>query len=359
MIYPGLSRSGYLRRRQGLGPAIVTYHGVLPAGYRGIDSTLDGSLISAETLRRQIRLLQRDYQVISPDRFREWCEGKRDAPPRAVLLTCDDGLQNVLTDMLPVLQECSVQCLFFVTGGSLHDARSVLWYEELYLMLLSAPQGCSFTIPELGLPVAVSTSQSMRGQWWELVKQMSRYDRDTRQQLLEEIRIQLGLADIWMTKYLSDAGLRRFGLLTPLQVRGLMNAGMTIGAHTLSHPMLSLTPEEAAHDEISQNLEQISHLLGRQVWAFAYPFGDSASVSARELRLAEQAGFSCAFMNGAGGFGAEMPRFALPRVHVTAEMSLAEFEAHVSGFYRDLRRRFAGRDENLAISVQGAENGCQ
>jgi hypothetical protein len=37
-----------------------------------------------------------------------------------------------------------------------------------------------------------------------------------------------------------------------------------------------------------------------------------------------------------------LPRFALPRVHVTAEMSLSEFEAHVSGFHRDFRSRLSG-----------------
>ena len=48
--------------------------------------------------------------------------------------------------------------------------------------------------------------------------------------------------------------------------------------------------------------------------------------------MAERAGFSCAFLNGGGGLGAPMPRFALPRVHVTGAMNLGEFEAHVSGF---------------------------
>lgn len=68
----------------------------------------------------------------------------------------------------------------------------------------------------------------------------------------------------------------------------------------------------------------------------------------------EQAGFRCAFMNAGGGFGAKIAgakinRFALPRVHVTAEMSLAEFEAHISGFYRSLRKRLIGGDELEAV----------
>jgi len=39
-----------------------------------------------------------------------------------------------------------------------------------------------------------------------------------------------------------------------------------------------------------------------------------------------------------GGFGAKIERFAVPRVHVTVDMSLSEFEAHVTGFYASLRK---------------------
>jgi hypothetical protein len=38
-------------------------------------------------------------------------------------------------------------------------------------------------------------------------------------------------------------------------------------------------------------------------------------------------------------------RFAVPRVHVTADMSLFEFEAHISGFYRSLRKKLLGGEE--------------
>lgn len=81
------------------------------------------------------------------------------------------------------------------------------------------------------------------------------------------------------------------------------------------------------------------------MWALGYPFGNAATVTGRDLRLAEQAGFRRAFMNAGGGFGAKINRFALPCVHVTADMSLAEFEAHISGFYRSLRKKLLGGDE--------------
>ena len=269
-------------------------------------------------------------------------------PPRAVLLTCDDGLQNTLTDMLPVLHECGVSCLFFVTGGSTEETSSMLWYEELYLMFLAAPENFAFELPEMALTVEVNPSRSKRDLWWTLVNRLSRYDRDTRRGVLGKVRIGLGLSESWKSKYAGDsAGARRFAILTRRQLQELSAGGMSIGAHTVSHPRLSQTSDDIAREEITQSRARLERLLERPVWALAYPFGDPGSVTAREVRMAEEAGFSCAFMNVAGGFGAETPRFAIPRVHVTGEMSLPEFEAHVSGFYRSLRRRFSGPEQNM------------
>ena len=117
---------------------------------------------------------------------------------------------------------------------------------------------------------------------------------------------------------------------------------MTIGAHTLSHPMLSQQPPERAYAEISESRVRLEAALQKPVWAFAYPFGDPPSVTPQVLAMPEKAGYEAAFMNFGGGLGAELPPFALPRVHVTAGMSLGEFEAHVSGFYLRLQKR-AGR----------------
>ena len=341
VLYPGLAGSGYLRRRRGAGPAIVTYHGVLPPGYQPMDPALDGSLVTPEALRQQLRLLQAHYHVISPEQFLQWCAAKQDLPPRSVLLTCDDGLHNTLTDMLPILLEAGLSCLFFVTGASLSDAASMLWYEELYLMFLAAPQTLSLELSPIGVQAQAAGQREKRALWVNLVKELSMCDAATRQALTEQIRIQLRLAADWSAPYRDASGRgRRFLMLNLPELQQLAASGMSIGAHTLSHPMLSQAPPDVAWSEISESRRQLEQHLGRPVWALAYPFGDAGSVTQRELDMAAQAGFTCAFLNLDGGLGADTPRFALRRVHVTADMSLAEFEAHVSGFYRSLRERF-------------------
>jgi peptidoglycan/xylan/chitin deacetylase (PgdA/CDA1 family) len=341
VVYPCLAGAGYLHRRIGRGDfCVITYHGVLPHGYRVSDTALDGGLISADMLRSQLRLLKSRYNVISPEQWLAWCENRDELPPRAILLTCDDGLQNSLTDMLPILHEEGLPCLFFVTGASLEEHSQMLWYEELYLMLLKAADWkLVFKIIPMPANFDSGSTDPRREFWWTLVQKLSPCDYSSRRKFMNFARLALQLTDNWSAEYLEEtAASRRFLLIGSSELKQLAAAGMSIGAHTLSHPMLSQLSDELAWKEISDCQQLLEKTLGKQVWALAYPFGDSSSVSPREAEMAKRAGYKCAFLNVGGGFGARRSLYSVPRVHVTADMAISEFQAHVSGFYQRLRR---------------------
>ena len=96
--------------------------------------------------------------------------------------------------------------------------------------------------------------------------------------------------------------------------------------------------DEEAQREIHESKSELERALGRPVWAFAYPFGNPATMGERELQLAQEAGFACAFLNVEyWGAGPTNP-FALPRIHVTANTTLPEFAAHLSGLHTLLQR---------------------
>lgn len=352
VVYPGLARSGVLNRRNGAGTVIITYHGVVPRGYPGIDRNLDGNLVTADSFRSQLKLLRERYHVISPGQFLQSQKSGQELPPRSVLLTCDDGLRNTQTEMVPILQEFGMKCLFFVTGASISGSPVMLWHEELHLMLLSPAGSYLLRLPEIGVHASAANTPERHALCWRLVKSLSGLDAQTRRGLMNEIRGQLGLSDDWSAKYLHDPFFNcRFRVLDQAGLRELQSAGMTIGAHTISHSMLSQLSSEAAWKEISESRCRIEQAVGQPVWGLAYPFGYPRSVTRRDQRMAEAAGFTCAFLNAGGGLGAAGSRFAFPRVHVSAEMSLAEVEAHVSGFYIAMRRRFLRETSDAALEV--------
>src|SRR5579862_2742652 len=231
VLYPSLSVAGIFRGISSPGLAVVTYHGVRPPGYQPVDAAFDGNLVSADVLRQQLRLLKAHYRVISPDDVLGWIERQRELPLRAVLLTCDDGLLNCLTDMLPVLQEEGVKCLFFVTGASTAESRSTLWYEELFLLLLRARAG-AFEISSEGIAIqgVLGSREERRALWWDAVRRLSPVNEESRTSFLGALRVHFGVELLASTFEKNPVSCRRFGLLTSAEVRELAAAGMTIGA---------------------------------------------------------------------------------------------------------------------------------
>jgi peptidoglycan/xylan/chitin deacetylase (PgdA/CDA1 family) len=343
-VYPALHRIGWLDRVKPLaGYTIVNYHGVIPADHSGGEAFLDGNLVRPEVFRQHLQFLKSHYQVIHPEDFRAWVEHGTQLAPRAVLVTCDDGLVNTLTDMLPVLQGEGVSCLFFVTGASCGTKPGMLWYEELYHLMRATP----LTGSDLELPreegAESHSGKSFQAQWWTIVRRASRLDARTRADWMGAVRSHCGAAQVFRSEPHSGRhSERRWRLLSVGELKQLAEAGMSIGAHTMSHPVLSLCSEEEALREIRESKIDIERALGRPVWALAYPFGNSSTMGEREMRLAREAGFACAFLN-VEYWGADRSNlFALPRTHVTVDMTLPEFAAHLSGLHARLRMAVGG-----------------
>lgn len=337
-LYPGMSNLGMFRKSSLSGNCcVVTYHGVLPRAYESKDAALDGSLVSAASLRAQLSLLKSYYHVLHPDEFRAFLRNEAELPPRSVLLTCDDGLQNVLSEMLPVLQEAGVSCLFFLTGASTNDQPSILWYEELYLAMRAASG--ILEIPELSLSADLRLTERRRETWWAWVQELSKYSFEVRRKAVRDVAHQTGFSKGNATARSGASG-QRFLLLTREGVRDLVLAGMTVGSHTMSHPYLAKTSDVEAWSELQESRAALAAITGQEIWAMAYPFGDPFSAAVREFEFAQRAGYECAFLNYGGGFHSSPNKFAIPRVHVTADMTLGEFEAHLSGFHEMLKQRF-------------------
>lgn len=76
------------------------------------------------------------------------------------------------------------------------------------------------------------------------------------------------------------------------QIDEMRSAGMTIGAHTVTHPNLALLDEPKALEELRVSKEILEGRLGGRILCVAYPFGKPrVHVSARTTALASEAGY--------------------------------------------------------------------
>ena len=102
--------------------------------------------------------------------------------------------------------------------------------------------------------------------------------------------------------------------MTGDEVRALVADGLvTIGAHTVTHPVLSELDPAACQQEIMQSKLDCEALIGAPVSAFAYPYGDfdhKASESAKASGFA----FACSTRHGPALTTSDV--FALPRIQV-------------------------------------------
>ena len=74
-------------------------------------------------------------------------------------------------------------------------------------------------------------------------------------------------------------------MMTREQLARLADAGMDIGGHTCSHPILCSVDDDAARREIVCGKREIEAITGRPVHLFAYPNGRPAALNSDDLGL--------------------------------------------------------------------------
>jgi peptidoglycan/xylan/chitin deacetylase (PgdA/CDA1 family) len=70
--------------------------------------------VTPESFREQQEYLARNYRIVSLDEVRRWVRGETALPPRAVLLTFDDGYRDNLEVAYPILKRFGHTATIFV-----------------------------------------------------------------------------------------------------------------------------------------------------------------------------------------------------------------------------------------------------
>ena len=86
----------------------------------------------------------------------------------------------------------------------------------------------------------------------------------------------------------------------------------TIGAHTLNH--VRLRNEIGSKEDIAGSKRYLERLLQHEIKYFAYPYGRYDSVSNKNRREVEEAGFVAAFSTIPSFVSYKLNRFFIPRI---------------------------------------------
>jgi peptidoglycan/xylan/chitin deacetylase (PgdA/CDA1 family) len=194
----------------------------------------------------------------------------------AVAFTIDDGYFDHASIAGPVFAEFDCPVTIFAVTGFL-DGKDWLWWDKIQYV-------CEKTT-QRQLKVAVGTVQRV----YELDTMPSRLraaaDINCWCQDLSHSDRTACLTRMWLD---ADVELpatppRRFAPMTWDDARQIERRGITIGPHTVTHPVLSSTSDEQAKFEISESWRRLCEEVASPVPIFCYPHGRQRDFGTREM----------------------------------------------------------------------------
>ncbi|WP_372425611.1 polysaccharide deacetylase family protein [Salinarimonas chemoclinalis] len=236
------------------------------------------------------------------------------------VLTFDDGYRDNRDHAAPILAARGAPWTLFVTRD-FALGRGRLWWRELEEAVRRSPR-----VRHDGVDLPATTdaekTRAFETLYWRLRAGPEDALRAATRRLAEEAGVDV------------DA-LAAAACLTLDEIAALArDPRVTLGAHTLTHPMLAKLDGETARREIVEGRAALAEATGLEIRHLAYPVGDPGSAGAREFALAREAGFETAVTTRPGHLFAEHGAHlhALPRVSVNGlHQSAGALRALLSG----------------------------
>lgn len=323
-------------RRAGAAPGtpILLYHRIAPDSAGRSDP--QRLAVTESNFAAHLDFLRREMRPLSLSAWREAaCGGS--LPPRAVVLTFDDGYADNLLLAAPLLRRFGVPATVFVATGYCESGRP-FWWDAVEMLLLGPGdtpaelRGVADGAPEFSLVAAqAGVSGDARPAdgwsvlraddptprhaayraWCEWLRPLPPARREAAVDALRTWRGQVG------GEPRGGAPQHAARPLTPDEVARLADESrVEIGAHTHWHPVLSALPPDHQAVEIAHSADLVQQWTGRPPSAFSYPFGTRRDYTAQTVQRVRQNGFRCACANHAGFATGATDPFALPRIVV-------------------------------------------
>lgn len=240
--------------------------------------------------------------------------GKGSVLRDAVVVTFDDGYADNLEVALPLLEQYEIPATFFVAAGYI-GARREFWWDELERVVNDS----GHLPPRLHLKAHSNPPFFWRGDTGDpiatvsLIRALHAFllplDSEERDHLISQLRAIGG----------TPAESRPANsIMTEGQLRRLASHPLAeVGAHTMTHPLLSAVSADDERREIDDSRRNLEAITGKPVTSFAYPFGYEGSWDAESRAAVAAAGFERACTTEWRPVRRGTDLFALPRLFVT------------------------------------------
>jgi peptidoglycan/xylan/chitin deacetylase (PgdA/CDA1 family) len=268
----------------------------------------------------------------------------RGLPPRAVLVTFDDGYASVMKSAVPLCHELAVPAVFFLNAAFVNNHR------------LAPDNLVCYVANVLGMEVINSAVRSVKGDGAPTLHSLAdvftrlfpAITLSERQHFLDTL---VHLGGISERQLAMQAGL----YMTSKQLGELASLDFEIGSHTYTHVRCRSLSPQTFPQEIDRNKAELESLSGRKVRSFSLPYGSSADLTGDLARHLHLSGHEAVFLSEsvANPRGADL--FHLDRVSPRADgEDVFFFEMEVLPRFRAIRNRFLRRRHESPCAGQTA-----
>jgi peptidoglycan/xylan/chitin deacetylase (PgdA/CDA1 family) len=224
-------------------------------------------------------------------------------PSRAACITFDDGYADNHDVALPILQRHGLTATFFIATGFLDGGR--MWNDTVIEALRLTGRD-AIDLQETGLSglgrLPTSSLTERRSAIQQILNAAKYLQPDQRLQAVSKVAIAAGVE--LPTDLMMQSG----------QVTALHAAGMEIGGHTVTHPILAVLDREKARQEINAGRDRLQALTQSRVSVFAYPNGrPGEDYDAATVELVRQSGFDAAVTTAWGAAARHTDLLQIPR----------------------------------------------
>ncbi len=240
---------------------VANYHLVAPDAPAHLCGILPHK--TPQQFEQDLLFLKRNYNVVPYAQVLAARNGGAPSPPRAMMITFDDGFRECIEYVRPLLLKHDLPCTFFLITDSI-DNRALAYPNRMALCLNAIQTSDSNALGDVR--TALNTQHSMnagpsRDELFQTVRGLT--IRDVA--VLDTLEATLGINT---DKYLRDSA----PYLTTKQILEMREDGFTFGAHTRTHPQLWLVDDRRLESEIAESCAAVCAITGEPTAPFAFPY---------------------------------------------------------------------------------------
>lgn len=269
--------------------------------------------LRVRSFEKQTQYLCQNYDVLRLSELLHYANHRKSLPEKAVVITFDDGYKDNYLYAYPI-RKYDIPATVFLATGCIGSDKAIWRGQVRHISTIEpdALEASSMTLPRGEGEVAFSVREAR--------KQVS---HDNRTYYLERLRNISG-GQI-------PAQLSRRYMLSWEEVMEMHSGGISFGAHTVSHRILTRMPFPQAKDEIVRSKKAIEEKVGHAVTAFSYPYGD---YNLQVTRCVKESGFACAVTTIPRLTTCKHSPYELPRIEPGEDFN--KFKLQLSGMWGDL-----------------------